>query len=271
MLSNDGFRLQVAVADDSATYPFSLTLAMMVLVAIAAVAIGLTIIFGRTRANKGEDKRSIVRSWIAVTLVVGLSIFCAASFGLVDPSLRSTLIGGFTASAGGAIAYYFSSKSADEARQDLLATFAGVDTVPSLFGKTLDQASVVLGATYFKLQVENADPRHDADVKIVKQHPTAGETALRGSNVKVQLADLPKISKIEPDSYPVGGDSTIKISGINLQTTTSVMFGAVAAKDVTTVSDAEVHATIPPGETAGKVDLVVAAFGGSDKATFTYK
>lgn len=260
----------VEAADDSSTYPFSLTLAMMILIAVAAIAIGLTIIYGRTRFTKGEEKQSIVRSWIAVSLVVGLSIFCAASFGLVDPNLRSTLIGGFTASAGGAIAYYFSSKSADEARQDLLATFAGVDTVPSLIGKTLDEARVVLGGTYFRLQVENPDPPHSADVKIAKQTPLAGVTALRGSNVKVHLADPPKISKIDPTSYPVGGGASIKISGSNLQTTSSVMFGVTSAKDVAVVSDTEVLATVPTAASPGKVDLVVVTYGGSDNVTFIY-
>jgi hypothetical protein len=76
-------------------------------------------------ASGDGDPGSVVRSWIAISLVMGLLVFCATAFLIDDPSLRSTLYGGLIASVGAAVAFYFSSKGADQARSDILnATLA---------------------------------------------------------------------------------------------------------------------------------------------------
>jgi hypothetical protein len=62
----------------------------------------------------------VIRSWIAISLVMGLPVFCATAFLINDASLRSTLYGGLIASVGAAIAFYFSSKAADQSRADVL-------------------------------------------------------------------------------------------------------------------------------------------------------
>ena len=49
-------------------------------------------------------------------------MFCGASFMISDAKLRSTLFGGLIASTGSAVAYYFSSRAADQARADILTT-----------------------------------------------------------------------------------------------------------------------------------------------------
>jgi hypothetical protein len=99
-----------------------------------ALAAGLVVILGRARlsqsgstpsgadASQGAESPagSLIRSWIAITLVVGLLVFCAAALLLDSESLRSTVFGGLIASTAGAIAFYFSSKSADQARSDVL-------------------------------------------------------------------------------------------------------------------------------------------------------
>ena len=64
------------------------------------------------------------RSWIAISLVLGLLAFCAAAFLITDTTLRSTLFGGLIASAGAAIAFYFSSSAADKTRADILKAVA---------------------------------------------------------------------------------------------------------------------------------------------------
>jgi high-affinity Fe2+/Pb2+ permease len=60
-----------------------------------------------SQSNEGEG--SLVRSWLAISLVGGLLIFTAISFWINDPTMRSTLIGGLVANAGAAVAFYFAS------------------------------------------------------------------------------------------------------------------------------------------------------------------
>ncbi|MGN6377484.1 MAG: Ig domain-containing protein [Gaiellales bacterium] len=82
---------------------------------------GLVILWFRSvQAAAKEPSKSMVRSWIAIALVLGLLVFCATSFVVGDSALRSTLFGGLVASVGAAVAFYFSSKSADQARADIL-------------------------------------------------------------------------------------------------------------------------------------------------------
>src|SRR3954451_11489830 len=69
------------------------------------------------RSNRGsthDSDRTVVRSWLAISLVGGLLIFVAASFWLDDSTLRSTLVGGLVANAGAAVAFYFASRASDE-------------------------------------------------------------------------------------------------------------------------------------------------------------
>jgi hypothetical protein len=93
-----------------------------------ALLAGLVIILARHAVSspKSEPASSVVRSWIAVSLVLGLLAFCAASFRIDDSTLRSTLFGGLITSVGAAIAFYFSSKSADQARTDILRSAGDV-------------------------------------------------------------------------------------------------------------------------------------------------
>jgi len=81
------------------------------------------VILGRGWLQKksGRDPAaSLIRSWIAISLILGLLIFCAAALLGDNNSLQSTLFGGLIASTGAAVAFYFSSKGADQARADIL-------------------------------------------------------------------------------------------------------------------------------------------------------
>jgi len=98
---------------------------------------GLIIMAARSmqRRPSGETQ-SVVRSWLAVTLVLGLLSTCAAAFQIDDGDLRNMLLGGLVASTGAATAFYFSSKGADEARADILkttTTLAQGGTAPTRF------------------------------------------------------------------------------------------------------------------------------------------
>jgi hypothetical protein len=88
-----------------------------------SVIAGIIIVVARSiQKGPGGESLSVVRSWLAITLVLGLLTTCAAAFEIDDPQLRNTLLGGLVASAGAAVAFYFSSKGADSARADILKT-----------------------------------------------------------------------------------------------------------------------------------------------------
>jgi hypothetical protein len=96
---------------------------LLAVVIAGSLLAGIVVIVGRKVVSGGADgPQSIVRSWLAISLVFGLLSFCAAAFEIDDPQVRSTLLGGLVASAGAATAFYFSSKGADKARSDILAT-----------------------------------------------------------------------------------------------------------------------------------------------------
>jgi putative Ig domain-containing protein len=99
-------------------------LALLGFVIAGVLLAGVLVVWAISPAKKwkADPAKSVIRSWIAVALVLGLLVFCGASFMISDAKLRSTLFGGLIASAGSAVAYYFSSRAADQARADILTT-----------------------------------------------------------------------------------------------------------------------------------------------------
>jgi hypothetical protein len=96
------------------------TAVLLAFVVGGALVAGLVVLLGRHVMSPKNPEQSIVRSWLAITLVFGLLVFCAASFEINSDQLRSVLLGGLVASTGAATAFYFSSKGADKARADIL-------------------------------------------------------------------------------------------------------------------------------------------------------
>jgi PASTA domain len=175
-----------------------------VLVAAAAIIIitGILIIWGRGgggaakknpppagAASASSESNSIVRSWIAVALVSALILFCAASFVVADTSLRSTLFGGLVASVGAAVAFYFASKSADQARHDILSAALGTSEVPNLIGKSIADARTQISET--GLVFAKQDPSWDEASLIKTQTPDGGTMLRTGSKVTVTAVDPP--------------------------------------------------------------------------------
>ena len=178
----------------SSSAPTTLTWGQTVLVVAITAGIilgaGLVVILGRKVVNTTGPDQSVVRSWIAVTLVAGLVLFCAVTFTISNQQLQSTLFGALTASAGAAVAFYFSSKNADQARQDILNATFGTDTVPTLKGDTKDQATAKLASSSFKMEIDpNSSPAADATVS--NQLPPGSSLALKGSTVTVTLTEPP--------------------------------------------------------------------------------
>ncbi len=168
-----------------------LTIQVLVIIAIAVLLAGPVIIWGRSRKSAEKDSApSLVRSWIALALVMSLILFAAASFAVDDATLRSTLIGGLTASAGSAVAYYFSSKSADGARKDILSATFGTETVPDLFGMKQTAATERVAGTSFHLEVDPTGSSDPTDT-VKSQDPPKYSEAKKGSSIKVTLAPPP--------------------------------------------------------------------------------
>jgi hypothetical protein len=139
---------------------------------------------GEPAGSPGAPDGDFIRSWIAIILVLGLITFCAFAFAINDSSLRSTLIGGLIASVGSAVAFYFSTKSADKARQDVVAAAVGTDTVPNLFGKTAQEAAEALGQTSLRLAVRDGAA---AAGHVSEQFPAANADTPKGSAVQVTI------------------------------------------------------------------------------------
>jgi hypothetical protein len=174
----------------------------VVLVTIASVILlsGVVVILGRywlenkkpsTNEVQGpgqanDSDGTLVRSWIAISLVGGLLVFCAVALSLGDSTLQSTLFGGLVASVGGAVAFYFSSKSAEQARQDVLSVAQVTVSVPSLRGKTIGEAQAEM-ATMPLLLVINGPSAKPTNM-VIDQSPAAGSSVRSGSQVSITTA-----------------------------------------------------------------------------------
>jgi len=157
--------------------------------------------------------RTVVRSWLAISLAGGLLLFCAVSFGLDDTTLRSTLIGGLVANAGAAAAFYFASKSSDQARKDILNASLPAITIPNLIGK--DEAGVNATVASMPLHVDHQPQTRKSDASVVKQSPPANQTAPVGSQVTVTFAGpIPNLTS--PALSPNDADTALKAVNLNL-------------------------------------------------------
>lgn len=103
--------------------------------------------------------------------------------------MRSALIGGLTASVGSAVAFYFSTKSSDNARQDLLNATVRTDTVPNLVGRTLKDATSTMGTTSFQLVVAPGPIAPTDTLLIKREDPATDSTIPKCSSVTVYFED----------------------------------------------------------------------------------
>ena len=87
------------------TLTWNQTIVVLAFAAGVVVIAGLVVVLGRSVIKGTDPDQSFVRSWIALTLVAGLVLFCAVTFAISNTSLQSTLFGALTASAGAAVAF----------------------------------------------------------------------------------------------------------------------------------------------------------------------
>jgi PASTA domain len=200
----------ILAAAATSTLSWSQTLAVISVIAGALLLIGVLVIVARRSLGGKDPSQSVVRSWLALILVAGLVLFCAVTFAINDPNLRSTIFGGLTASVGSAVAFYFSSKSSDQARQDILNATFGTETVPSLTGSTENEAAALLGKSSLKLEV-NPSSSNVAGAKVETQQPPKDSVVRKGTSITVTLsppgapAAEPPLSQPPPAEPPPPG------------------------------------------------------------------
>jgi hypothetical protein len=162
------------------TLSWNQTLLAVGIIAVAMLAVGVILIWARSAVPPGAGAGgSVVRSWISLALVLGLILFTAFSFAVNDATLRSTLIGGVTASVGAAVTFYFQSKN----NQDIMDAAAGTEAVPDLHGKTEAEAQAIMAKTSLKLDVGAAQP--PAAATVATQVPDKDTQVRKGSSVTV--------------------------------------------------------------------------------------
>jgi uncharacterized repeat protein (TIGR01451 family) len=125
-----------------------------VLVTVVGIAMVLAMValllYGLLNKSYGKQEgNSVVRAWIAVSLVAGVIILTAATLGGTDTGLQNVLIGSLVAGSGSAVAFYFATKSAESANAAVLKAAgigAAADAKTLLLSKTADPTQIP-GAT----------------------------------------------------------------------------------------------------------------------------
>ncbi len=135
------------------------------------------------RSSVNADK-TMIRSWLAVALVAGLLLFATGSFFIANANLQSLLMGGVIASAGTAVAFYFSSKSSEQTQQNLLHAALGSQIIlPDLTTGTVGDAQKIANALQLTLAISPTGAAAAAAVSSTS--PPAGSMVRPGTTVAV--------------------------------------------------------------------------------------
>ncbi|WP_353063325.1 IPT/TIG domain-containing protein [Tunturibacter psychrotolerans] len=172
-------------------------------------------------------------------------------------------------------------------------TFAPAPTVSSVSpntGSTAGGTAITITGTNFApgATVEILETRRQATNVVVVNSTTITATTPTGNAgavtvtvaVNGQSGNLangftyivsPTVSSVSPNSGPVGGGTTVTITGTNFATGAAVTFGSTSATNVTVVNSTTITATTPAGS-AGAVTVTVTVNGqsGSLAGAFTY-
>jgi hypothetical protein len=102
-----------------------------------------------------------------------------------------------------------------------------------------------------------AHPSGTVDITVT----TPGGTSATSVNDQFFYAGPPTVTTISPSAGPLGGGTTVTITGTNLLRASAVKFGAASAT-FTIVSATQINATAP-AQSAGTVDITVTTPGGT--------
>ncbi|MEO5974866.1 MAG: IPT/TIG domain-containing protein [Ilumatobacteraceae bacterium] len=207
----------------------------------------------------------------AVTVVNATSVTVvtpAHAAGLVDVVLttvggEATAIGSYTFVAAPTITTV--APSSGPAAGGTTVTITGTNltgTTSVTFGGTAGTAVTVVNAT----SVTAVTPVHAAGaVNVILTTVGGADTKTNGFT----FVAAPTITSLSPTNGPIGGGTSVVITGTNLTSTVSVTFGGTAATSFTNVSATSVTA-VTPANSAGAVAVILTTAGGSDTSTFTY-
>ncbi len=147
--------------------------------------------------------------------------------------------------------------------------FTGATAVT--FGSTLATAFSVVSDTAI---VATAPAESAATVDITVTTPSGTSTIVTGDEYTYTAPSAPTVSSLDVSSGPDGGGTVVTITGTNLQDTSAVSFGGVAAASWYLNSSTQITAVAPP-QAAGTVDITVttpagtSVTSGSDEFTYT--
>jgi PASTA domain len=122
---------------------------------------------------------SMTRPVLAVLLVGTVLILATASLTFDDADTRNLLVGGVVSLSSAAVAFYFASSGATDARRDLLTVTSSTTQVPKLVGKTLQEVQAIMSGAHLALILPQATPA--AGAVVTAQDPDAG-TLVKGSH-----------------------------------------------------------------------------------------
>ena len=95
----------------------------------------------------------------------------------------------------------------------------------------------------------------------------SGTVAGKEIELSAEVQPAPTISSIAPDFGPVGGGTTVTITGTDLASTSAVKFGTIPAASFKTESETQITAVAPPGTTVGSVDVTATTLAGTSATT----
>jgi hypothetical protein len=152
-------------------------------IAVSAVALGAKITLNFLK----RSDHGIVRSALALILVTSLALLAAVvHFDDANAERQTLLLGAVATLASAVVAFYFSSRSAEAARKDLLSAInAGPQVpVPDLVGMTVAAAKSQMSASNVSLTLPQEAPE---DAVIATQNPASGTVVSPGQTLTVTL------------------------------------------------------------------------------------
>ncbi|MCC6387781.1 MAG: IPT/TIG domain-containing protein [Dehalococcoidia bacterium] len=131
----------------------------------------------------------------------------------------------------------------------------------------------ISNVTATSLQVTT--PAHAAGLVDVQVTTPSGPNVQTAASKYTYVAStLPVVTSVSPVAGPLAGGTVVTVSGTGFTGTTQVLFGGVAGTNITNVTATSLQVTTPARATAGPVDVIVTATGGtsvtSSVAKFTY-
>jgi len=207
----------------------------------------------------------IVVSPTSITATVPAHTAGPVNVTVTTASGTSTLTNGFTYLAVPTLTIATPNSGATTGGNQVFISGTGLTGTTSLtFGGTPASSFTVNSST----SITAIAPAHAAGpVNVVATTPGGSATSV---NAYTYLA-VPTLNTVTPNSGPIGGGTSVTLTGTGLTGASSVTFGGVSATGWTINSPTQITATIPAGN-AGVVNVSVTTAAGSASLTnaFTY-